>query len=233
MIISVLIDSREPPDIKNIDFGAPAFVTALEAGDIMVTCDDGKTLVVERKTPSDLLSSIADNRLFNQCAEMRKLSEFCYVAIIGRMDMVKGDFVRVDGYRITGWNWASLQGALLTVQELGVGVIYGSDYKAVVEQLAQRGRDGVTVSPRRASEPMEPDEAFLASLPDIGAITAKKILGYGPACWGLHWLSNIWDNTLKFPGVTPERKENIRRIIGLKENEYLTVRIWQGEKDGE
>jgi len=234
MIVSALIDSREPKEIQALNFGVPSVVMALDAGDAIVTCDDGNTLVVERKTPSDLLGSIKDGRLFQQCHAMREMSGFCYLAIIGRIDMVKNDMVRVDGYRITGWTWQSLQGALLTVQEMGVGIIYASDFKTCIERLAQRDRDDVTIHPRRKSEPMTPDEAFLASLPGVGAVRAKRLLANGPACYALDWLTNIWDESgIKIPGIGYSQKANIRSILGLKGEcrEYLTVNLWENEKD--
>lgn len=232
-MISVLIDSREPKEIQALDFGVPTVSMALDAGDVLVTCADGNTLVIERKTPSDLLGSIKDGRLFQQCHRMRALSEFCYLAIIGRMDMVKDNKTRVDGYRITGWNWDSVQGALLTVQEMGVGVVYGSDFKTCVERLARRDRNGLTIHPRRKSEPMEPDEAFLASLPNVGVIQAKKLLSYGGACWALNWLTDPWEgNTIKIPGINDRRKAQIRKALGLLDGEYLTVRKRE-EKENE
>ena len=236
MILSTLIDSREPEEIQKLDFCAPSVVMPLAACDIMVSCDDGNTLVIERKTPSDLLGSIKDGRLFQQCHKMRELSEFCYLAIIGRMDMVKDNKTRVDGYRITGWNWDSVQGALLTVQEMGVNIVYGSDFKTCVERLARRDRGRLTIHPRRQSEPMEKDESFLASLPGVGAIKAKKILGYGPACWGLHWLTDNRPEhagyNAKIVSVSQNKKAEIREVLGLGEREFMSVRVWE-DKDGE
>ncbi len=232
---AVLIDTREPVDVQELTFDVPTVVTTLTAGDVMVTCDDGKTIVIERKTPSDLLGSIKDGRLFQQCHKMRELSEFCYVAIIGRMDVVKGGKVRTDGYHITNWNWDSVQGALLTVQEMGVSVIYASDFKSCVERLARRDRDGLTIPPRRQSEPMTKAEAFLASLPGIGAMKAKRLLGYGPACWGLHWLTDNRpdhaEHNAKIASASPRQKQKIREILGLGECEFLSIREWESEND--
>ena len=235
-MLSVLIDSREPPEIQAMNFGVPTIVTTLDAGDVMVTCDDSRALVIERKTPSDLLGSIKDGRLFQQCHKMLGLSEFCYLAIIGEMDMVKGGKVRVNGRRVTGWDWVAVQGALLDVQEMGICIVYDSDFKGCIERLSRRDRGNIAVHPRRQSEPMTPDEAFLASLPDVGPVTAKRLLSNGPACFALHWLTNIWDDTgIKIPGIGYSQKVNIRSILGLKGEgrEYLTVNLWENEENGE
>lgn len=50
---ALIIDSREPEDIQQLDFGCPSVVTALECGDLWASCADGELLVIERKTPSD------------------------------------------------------------------------------------------------------------------------------------------------------------------------------------
>ena len=78
MIKSIIIDSREPESIHKLDFGnVPKMKMTLDAGDLWVACGDGNTLIVERKEPNDLLASIADNRLFNQAAKMRQISNWC------------------------------------------------------------------------------------------------------------------------------------------------------------
>jgi len=115
-----------------------------------------------------------------------------------------------------------------------VGIVYASDFKTCVERLAQRDRGGLTIHPRRKSEPMTPDESFLASLPGIGAMKAKQLLANGPACYALHWLTNIWDESdIKIPGIGYGHKIKVRETLGLKGNgqEYLTINLWEQEKD--
>lgn len=224
MIISALIDSREPPEIQKLDFGVPTIVTALDAGDMIIACKDGHTLIIERKEPSDLLGSIRNGRLFNQCAKMRELSQFCYLVITGKLYWTHDNKVQI-GPRITSWNWDSVQGALLTVQEMGISIVYADDFKNAVERLARRSRNGIVIKPTRKSEPMQLDEIFLSSLPSIGPILAQRILGNGPACYALEWLTNIWSDGLKVPGIGQNQKIEIREILGLKSNEYLTIAI--------
>lgn len=234
MLTSVLIDSREPEEIKKLDFGVPSIIMALDAGDAIATCGDGNTLVIERKTPGDLLGSIKDGRLFRQCHKMRELSEFCYLVVVGKLYWTADNKVQV-GPRKTRWNWDSVQGALLTVQEMGVGIVYGADFKTCVERLARRDRDGLTIHQRRQSEPMTPNEAFLASLPGLGAVKAKKLLGYGPACWGLHWLTDNRPEHAEhnggIAGVSQNQKDRIRNVLGLGEQEFMSVRVWEAKDE--
>ena len=58
MIRSVIIDSREPPEVKSLSFyGARKSIIEMEYGDIWATCEDGQTLVIERKEPEDFVNS--------------------------------------------------------------------------------------------------------------------------------------------------------------------------------
>ena len=76
-IASVIIDSREPDWVQRLDFGVPAAVTALDAGDLWVATTDAQTLIIERKTPTDLLNTIKADRLFQQVIGMRQRSQWC------------------------------------------------------------------------------------------------------------------------------------------------------------
>ena len=84
-IQAVIIDKREPDWVKSLDFSAPTISDILDAGDLQIATSDSVRLVIERKTPSDFLNSIADNRLLNQTARMRELSPWCYIIVTGSL----------------------------------------------------------------------------------------------------------------------------------------------------
>jgi len=171
VIKSIIIDSREPESIHKLDFGnTPKMKMTLEAGDLWVACEDGCTLVVERKEPNDLLASIADNRLFNQAAKMKQISQWSYVVVTGKID----DALAID----RNWTYAAIWGALLSVQELGVMVVFCDgdyDFAPCVERLAKRTRGDMKIKPVRNAYVFGGQEAVLASLPGIGA---KKAVDY-------------------------------------------------------
>jgi ERCC4-type nuclease len=226
MITSILIDNREPQEIQDLKFAdAPTVVTQLQAGDAVLNTKSGHILAIERKTPSDLLGSIQDRRLFHQCAAMREISDWRYLVIVGRLDVVQENQTRTDGYRVTNWNWDSVQGALLSVQESGVGVVQTLDYKEALIRLSKRNRDDVKIMPR-------PDAAFLAGLPGIRATRAMDLLAKcGNAASALDWLSNIHDDyEIKIKGIGPNQKEAIHSLFGLGDKEYLTINLWEDEK---
>ena len=116
MLTAAVIDSREPQHIQALTFGGiPTVIAPLEAGDLWASCTDGELLVIERKTTSDLLGSIADGRLFQQALKMRERSQWAYLVITGYLQPTHDGKTLVQG-KATGWDWNAVQGALLDVQ---------------------------------------------------------------------------------------------------------------------
>lgn len=225
---AVMLDSREPSHIQALKFGGvPAVVTMLDCGDLWASCDDGSLLVIERKAPNDLLASIKDGRLFQQCAAMRERSVWAYVVVTGILtDSLDGHVVTNN--RTSGWRWTDVQGALLTVQELGVAVVYcagDEQYEDTVIRLAKRERDSEKVlAPRTASRVLSPAETILTSLPGIGLERAQRILEHwqGNPAHSMAWLTWL-DTVLEIEGVGNGTKHQVRRALGLSDDEWLTV----------
>lgn len=222
MITSILIDQREPDHVKAMTFdGAPTVTTLLEHGDLQVLCDDGELLVIERKTPSDLLNSIRDERLLAQVAEVCSVEGgWPYLLIHGQLTKGQSGCVVADG-RETGWKWAALQGLLLTVQEMGCFVVTGDDLERTVINLAERNRSKIVrVHPRRAAIFATPAEQVLASLPGIGEDKASTLLSNhnGNLTWAL---CSLLDPEWNQPGVGPKTRETLRTLFCLREGETL------------
>jgi ERCC4-type nuclease len=222
-IQAVLIDSREPPWVQALRFNpAPVAVQELPAGDACLATSDAMILV-ERKTPSDLLGSIADGRLFAQVAEMRKQTPWVYVVVTGTLDCASG-MVCLGG-KVTSWNWLSLQGALATVQELGATVVYcGNDneYSNTLTWLATRSHSTVRTDAKRDTTTVTPSEAILAALPGISEVRAAALLKHcGSAAWALSYLSGGTDH--KVPGIGPSTQQAARAALGLADDLTLEV----------
>ena len=227
---ALMIDSREPVEIQKLDFGAPAVVTALECGDLWASCADGELLVIERKTPSDLLASIGDNRLFLQAQRMRERSKWAYIVVTGWLTPTHDNKTFVNN-KLTGWNWDSVQGALLSVQEVGVRIAYCADdrhYPATVQWLARRQRAAEQViAPVAATRIMTPGERVLTGLPGIGLERAQELLDahLSPA-HALAWLT--WLDTFgEVAGIGKGIKTGVRKALGLADGQELT--IWSDE----
>jgi ERCC4-type nuclease len=236
-ITAVMIDSREPDWVQKLSFGGvPTVVTALDYGDLHVACDDGSILVIERKTPDDFLNTLKDERLFPQvakCAGARHNAQIMtghtdhiwpYLIITGQFyPGPNGKTVTPRG--VTGWYWASVAGALLSVQEMGMPVVFAAndeDYEHTVILIAQRTRTPETlILPPRPPSLLGPAEQIVASLPGIGLERTRLVLeSCGTPAWSLVALT---DRESQIPGIPPSVKEKVRLALRLKDDEQIAI----------
>lgn len=236
MIEAVMIDSREPDWIKSLTFGGvPTAVVQLEAGDVHAVTSDGHTLMIERKTSDDLLSTLREDRLFPQMARLAEarldqlihnlpVTSWPYLVITGQLQNgPNGKAVTDRG--ITGWNYAAVQGALLSIQEMGVFVVHSAgdaDFEKCIIRLGERPRDGLQkILPPRPGLILGPGSALLAALPGVGLERVTEIMkwaGNVPA----HALSGLTDMEISAPVGNAVRRR-IRRVLGLTDNQVLEI----------
>lgn len=212
---TTLIDSREPQNIQQL-----GTVQTLPVGDAWIAGPDA-VLIVERKTIADFCASIADGRLFNQVAEMRKMSPWCYVAVVG-LPVVSGDRVVIGG-KVTGWLWNSVQGAMLTVQELGANVVFAAsdlEYGNTLQWLARRARGPVPIAARRDVAIQSPAEQVLCALPGIAQGRAEALLQH---CGNVAFALQALTDGERVPGVGPSTKNAVRSVLGLPPEMRLAV----------
>lgn len=232
MIKTLIIDSREPDGLyahltdkfKNI-----ATVKAkLEVGDYLIGCDDGETLCVERKAPSDLLNSIADNRLFSQIHRAKEKYERLFLFIHGQVIAGKNGYAKYShrGRWIdTEWKYNSVRGALISVQELGAIVISGEDIVDTFLSLSKRNRGPIRIKPQRESSPFTQTEHLMATFPGIGPGKAHEIDKYfGSTVAALRWLTDLNWTDDSIPGIGDGTKRKAKKFLGLKEDQFLDVR---------
>ena len=230
--IAATVDSREPITITGLHFTAPTNVAMLETGDFLGICGDGTIILVERKAVGDLLNSIADGRLFDQCRRLRAATQWCYLVIVGSLQPALNGKTLADG-RQYDWDWARVQGALLTVQELGVLILYCAsdlDYVATLDRLAERSRGDVRIAPHRAGIPLTPGECVLTGLPGIGEHLAQRILVYCPSpAWALAMLTDV-SLPANVPGIGPGIRAGVRRALGLPDDMSMSVMMNDNEQ---
>ena len=234
-LVQVLVDTREPEWVRALSFGGAHVIPALiEAGDLLAMTASGTPVLIERKTAGDLLASIKDGRLIAQAAVMRQMSEWAYLVITepmypGRFGQVLYQPVkgRTLALRETAWGWTALQGALTTVQDLGVGVVWcgGDDhFEATALWLCERERGPVAI-PRRVGLPLPEGEAILCALPGVGPERARELLREcGSVAWALYALTEVpaaGKYKKNVIGVGPKTRLEVRRALGLREGETL------------
>ena len=223
---AVMIDQREPEWVQKLSFdGVPTSVTLLEFGDIWATTDDGALLAIERKTSDDLLNSLKDGRLFTQLAGLRQLSEYAYLIICGSFSRGPDGKTITDG-RQTGWNYQSVQSAILTAQELGCFVIQTNDdhFEATVAGLGKRNRGDVREKPVKKFLALDAGEQVLAALPGIGLerVDALMNLYHSPA-FALCAITDTSLTTERIPGIGPGTKLGIRKALGIPDGHSFVL----------
>jgi ERCC4-type nuclease len=229
-MIGIMIDQREPDYIKAQFPGAA--ITMLETGDAWIACDDGNILMVERKTSDDLLNSLRDGRLLEQISRLvdqrhtqylrgERQTYWPYLVITGELRPDRDG--RVWTGRQTGWAWNSIQGALLTIQEMGCYVVQcpsDTEYHKTVEMLINHERkETVDIAPQKLPVPIGAQEAFLCALPEIGIERARAIMEWSGGKLA-HALSGLTDMGIDAP-VGKSIRSKIRGFLGLAEQQSL------------
>lgn len=232
-ITSVLINAdASEPELRRIAQigGVGAFAVGGLNTDLLVACADGAQLAIAYMSASTLLHAIRQGDLCSRVAKLREHSAWCYLII--RDALAPDTHGRtVHNGRPTGWSWVSVQGALLSVQELGVGVLSirdESDLDACVLTLAQRDRSARRLSPPRETLWATPGERLLTSLPGVGPETADQLLTEcsGNVALALHALTNG-----AVPGITEAKQGRIRDALGLNPDEYLAIYTESNDDD--
>lgn len=225
-LASIVIDQREPEFVKQLTFGGvPKVESLLDSGDMLCACTDGSLLAIERKTTDDFLNSLRDDRLFIQVAKLREASPFAYLVITGDLRPGPNGLCWSNG-RQTAWNWSSVSGATLTIQELGVHIVQcpsDTEYEATIIRLGNRSRETLKLRPARDTTIVGEAETILSSLPGIGIEKAQALLKYcGSAAWALNYLTDL-DTKEAVPGIGDGIKRRVRRALGLPDWAELCV----------
>jgi ERCC4-type nuclease len=227
-LVSVLIDSREPEWVRRLTFGGvPTAISALSGGDFLCACTDNRLIAIERKESNDLLYTLSADRLFPQLVKLREQTEFAYLMITGPLyPSAEGKTITT---RATGWDWNSVQGALLTAQELGVQVVHvrdDNDLEAAVIRLAARDRDTVKIIPPRHSTMLSAGESAICALPGIGFERLGSVMeAVGEPFWALIALTQR-SGSDHIPGIGPGTRAAIRKALGLTDKyDYLELAV--------
>jgi ERCC4-type nuclease len=229
-VIAVQVDQREPRHLQRLAFGGvPVDVGLLPTGDYLLVADDGTLIGVERKTVSDFLNTLGADRLFAQLSRLKALTEYAYLALVGDMRPARDGGCYVDGLH-RDWQWASVQGALLSVQEIGVHVLWVPDddeLEASLIRLANRQRGPLRVKPIRETVVISEQEAILAAFPGIGSDRAAAIMaecGHDLylAIAFLNTPSKFWEG-LEVAGIGEGIKKRFRKALNLPDDLALAI----------
>jgi ERCC4-type nuclease len=232
----IYIASTEPDTIKyGLQWHEEPTITDLETGDIMLF-GGGKTMLIERKGAPDLLNSMADGRLVEQCSRLVESCHFPMLLVHGSLLCNKSGKVVADG-KESVWSWWALEMQLVSLQAAGVmwlhlqnvlnvpeAVKYLSDWLAKETHLHVYRKEKLPfVLPKKGME-------VLASLPGIRLKKAADCLDYyGSAGRAIAELTCDGKSCFLPKGVAMGTVSKIREELGLGENERLELVLKEKE----
>jgi ERCC4-type nuclease len=173
--LEIIIDNRERKLIALLEENYPNIkfeAKQLDIADIVITEDVG----IERKEGFDFVSSIMDNRLFEQCLRLKETYPTAILILEGLNDKV---------FENTGMKIASIYGALAKISyKSEISVIPTrnlSDTAIVIERIAYREqvKDNATILSRKAPKSMSVEERrtfIVEGFVDIGPKKAKSLI---------------------------------------------------------
>lgn len=145
----VLVDTREPPDVKlaiQVNLPDEIELVALPEGDFALPDQDSCLMGVERKRVSDFLGSLKDGRLAKQLTRMGVTYKIQGLIVEGDYVVTGEGYLSCDGFS-TRWSHASFQMTLYSLQRQfpALFVLWSNNLGTtadIIRALAQRGRKG-------------------------------------------------------------------------------------------
>jgi len=204
--VKIFVDNHETSvldELKNFDCTAEK--KHLVLGDFVLS----DRVVVERKTASDFLSSIIDQRLFKQLNELKQNFEKPILLIegndINREDRVNQNVIRGALASIA----LDYSIPILWTQNINetAGLIY---WIARREQLDEK-RTVAVRGKKKARSLKESQEFLVAGLPGISTIRAKEILKYFGS--PIKFFSADEKDLVQVKKLGPKTAKNIKKIL--------------------
>ena len=184
-MVKIYIDYRERR-IKRILEDYPLDIVNLPVGDYLLQFE-GYGVLVERKSARDFISSMKNNRLWEQMRRMLA-PEVMEIPIKRRALLIHGTFS--DLLLLSGFGWNHIMGAFMEIQfKYGIPIFQAEDDESLQEFfriLIKREEEGknegdvekrwMRVPPRRVMSEQEWKIYILSSLPNVGEKLAKNLL---------------------------------------------------------
>ena len=223
MLKSLAITDFLPPDTA-----WPAVpMVSMALGDdctALANCEDGALLAILHLQAHEVTNGLKSGGLFGRIAGLKTWSSWAYLVISGGLECNRDGYARIGGHA-SKWRWDAVQGALTTIQELGVVVLQIADEQALgatIASLAKRDRGTKRERPRRDFDTMSPAEDILLCLPGIGPKIMLDLLNEtsGSLIWALIALTAP-DTSV--PGVGPKIRADARAVLGLPDDQNLCL----------
>lgn len=216
-MLRIYVDNREansgiPEILKNM--GVTVIMEQLDVADYVIT----KDVAIERKSVTDLISSVFDKRLFDQ---IKRLSESYSNPIL----LVEGDLYKIR--KITE-RWKAINAALITLTlEYNVKVLYSNDRQESAEVIKRVAyiyqndnryeRKAIYLHEKPKFDDLKDIQLYvIEAFPNIGPTLALKMLQRFDT---IHNICNASVSDLEKVLGSRKRAEDLYRIIHAKFSE--------------
>lgn len=212
--LRIVVDEREKksgiPDLLRLT-GIKMEIKTLPVGDYIV----GPETIVERKSIHDLLSSIFDGRLFDQCSRLKK--HFAYPLIL-----MEGN---VDDIDKIAENPFVLYGAISRIAlDFKIPIIATPNATHTVKLLVSLcAKKDSSTGPflkkiKKSNDVQKQQLSILASLPGVGEKLATRMLQrFGTP---MAVLKSSVSDLAKVEGLGNQRAKKIKKMLGSKSVHY-------------
>jgi len=213
--ILVYADSREGNSnvLRALDtINVNVRIRSMAAGDYQISDE----VAIERKTAKDFIDSIVDKRLYKQAKIMKE--EFKKPILILEGDDIYSGFLSPDAIR----------GSIVSIAiDFGISIIptrNPEDTAAMIKRIAIReqseNNNNIQIrTERKPSELWEQQLFIIESLPNVGPVTAKKLLEKFSTVQAVIDASIL--ELKEVDGIGSKTAENIRKVLDSK---YLSFK---------
>jgi hypothetical protein len=226
-ILSLLAEQPRHHDLLGLTTvaGVPVVnvpIDTLGRADLVVSCADGAMLGLVYLDLNGLFTGLRTNELMARLVSVKARWPWSYLVIGAVLSADNAGRTRNNAGQGSGWSWDAVQGALLSAQEIGVGVMqipHADLFADTVARLAKRDRSAERVKPVRDAMFYTPQEELLLALPGIGETTADMLLQQcGTVAAALMALT---DDSVTLAGIGPKTRQGVRHLLGLPDGQAL------------
>lgn len=205
------------------------FSPKLPAGNCMLLCADPApvgivTLLAWWLPVTQFLHELRNQALISNAALLQHTSTWAYMLVSGDLrPAADGTKTEVNG-KVNSFEWRAIQGALLTIAEIGVQIIWMRDDTQLgptLLWLAERDRGIKKIAPVREALFSSPAENVLTALPGIGPERAVKLLDMSGGNLSLA-LNLLTDPDQPLPaGVPASARDEARKVFNLAADDVI------------
>jgi ERCC4-type nuclease len=211
-MIDVIVNTMRPNTEISVSPNKQFSITEseLNVGDVWAIDEHGVITIILVVNEEDLKSLVFSNEIFRKAEAMRSITPWSYI-------------IRCYSYSDSFNHGSTIEGALLSLQELGVIIAYTENTPDVISeritQIITRDRRNKRNEPRRNFVTTTDGETILLSLPGIGPAKLATLLNEcGIVAMALCALTDV---SIKTPLITTDQKLKIRKALELDDDMIL------------